>query len=581
NKYLSGITLYDKNKPILYTSRKFIDKPSDTALTFGDNNIEDFQHLKSVITCYSNWDKKEYELILTLDSKKVKSFFNKNFIEYFLVFVLYPAVLFVLIGYLFSRFIFTPLQELKDYTTEEGVIIPPSTKITELEDLRASTVDAFERLKEERKELFKLSRTDALTSIGNRYYLNEQLELLITDMDRRKQSFFLLFIDIDNFKSVNDSLGHHIGDEVLISVANIIKDELREDDIVARIGGDEFIVLVNTVNTDEKLERLIDIISRNINQKIIIDDVHMHTTVSIGIAKYPGDGTTLETLLQRGDIALFKSKELGKNKHVYFNTSMLDEALYLIELNKDMVIALENDEYELYYQPQVDIKSNQIVGAEALIRWNKAGGQISPVEFIPVAEKSGFIIELGWWIITAALKEKVLWENQGLDLTMSINIAAKQFADTNFYDNFKFYVNKFKVNPLQITLEITEYIFLYEETELINTFNKLKELGVSISLDDFGTGYSSLSYIKHFPIDTIKIDKSFVDAYDTTAGEVFLETIISMAISLEIDLVAEGVEEQAQLDFLNKRYCSKYQGYLCSKPLPAKDFRTLYTDSLK
>ena len=581
NKYLSAITVYEKNMPIMSTNHKMTTKPIVSPTNISDKNIEEVHNLKSVITCYDDWTKKEYELIFTLDRKKVKSFFNNNFVDYFLVFILYPGILFILIGYMFSKYIFEPLQKLKQYTTEAGVLIPSGFDIKELEELRFSTVDAFERLKEERHEMFKLSRIDALTNIGNRYHLNEQIGKLIADRSRRKQEFYLLFIDIDNFKSINDSLGHDIGDEVLIKVADILRNLLHMDDDIARIGGDEFIILVNSISTDEKLERVIETIAENINSNIIVDSNRLNLTASIGIAKYPEDGASLASLLQRGDIALFKAKELGKNRHVYFDPKMLDEALYLIELNKDMSTGLENEEYELYYQPQVDIKTNKIVGAEALIRWNKDGKQISPVEFIPVAEKTGFIVELGWWIITDALKEKLIWETKGLDLTISINIAAKQFADENFYDNFKFYVNKFKVNPNEIILEITEYIFLYGEEVLMETFNNLKSMGVSISLDDFGTGYSSLSYIKHFPIDTIKIDKSFIDDYKSEAGAVFLETIISMSINLEIDLVAEGVEEEDQLDFLSKRHCKKYQGYLCSKPVPSKAFQKLYLDSLK
>ena len=581
NKYLNNISLYDKNKPIIYTSRTFIDKPASIPLTFDKGNIENFQHLKTIITCYPNGDKKEYDLIISLDSKKIKSLFNENLVKYFLVFVLYPTFIFTIIGYLISKFIFNPLHQLKQYTTEQGVIIPPYVKITELEELRISTVDAFEQLKEERKESYKLSRTDLLTGIGNNHYLNEQIQLLIDDTDISTQNFSVLSIDVDDFKSINNSLGLHAGDTVLIEIVRILKDILHYEDIITRVGVDVFVIIITSVNTEEKLERLINSISTNIHNDIIIDGTQLHTTVNIGIVKYPDDGVLLNDLLQRSNIALFKSKDLGKNKHVYFNNSMLKETLYLIELSKNMETALINNDYGLYYQPQVDIKMNKIVGAEALIRWNNNGVQISPVEFIPVAEKTGFIIDLGWWIITTALKEKLAWEKQGIDLTMSINIAAKQFADIDFYDNFKFYMQKFKVNPTQIVLEITEYIFLYEETSLLNTFNNLRELGVSISLDDFGTGYSSLSYIKNFPIDTIKIDKSFIDDYASEDGMVFLETIISMAINLEIDLVAEGVEEQEQLNFLSKRHCSKYQGYLCSKPLPAKEFLALYTESIK
>lgn len=580
NRFLSAIALYKGETVVVNIGDNIKNIPSKIALGFGGKDVELAPYFKSYVTCYSETDKEDYVLIASVDTEKSKVFLDENFSEYLVVFVVYPIALFMIIGFLLLQFIFIPLKQLKKYTTEQGIIKPGSFTIAELEDLRQSTVDAFENLQQERTDLLKLARTDVLTGIGNRYCLNEHVNNLINDTSRKKQNFSLLFLNIDNFKSINDSLGYDIGDKVLIKVSEVITELLHTDDMFTRISGDEFIAVMNSINTDEKLERCISKIY-NVLSVIEVDDAQMNITVSIGIAKYPEDGISVVSLLQRGNIALSKSKELGKNVHVFFNTSMLDATLYLIDITKDMATSLVKEEYELYYQPQINIQTNKIIGAEALIRWFKDTRFISPVEFIPIAEKTGFIVELGWWIIVTALKEKKLWETKGYDLTMSINIAANQFADTSFYEKFKFYIGKFGVNPSEIVLEITEYVFLNDKTELIETFTKLKKLGVSISLDDFGTGYSSLSYIKRFPIDAIKIDKSFIDDYHTEDGKVFLETIISMSINLGIDLVAEGVEEQEQLDFLLTRFCSKYQGYLCSAPIPSQAFQTLYENSLK
>jgi diguanylate cyclase (GGDEF)-like protein len=580
NKYLSNISIYKGNKQIFSTSKKIIDKPQNTPIALNKGKITDNKYLKTTFTCCSTLGKNKYDVILTLNNQKIKSVINKYDIDYLIFFIFYPTFVVLLLGFILFKFIFTPVQQLKRYTTEKGVIIPPVVLIPELEELRTSTVEAFELLEYEKMELFKLSRTDSLTGLGNRTYLNEQLELMIDRTSSISNKFSMVCLDINNFKSINDSLGYVIGDELLVAIANILKEVLHEDDVITRISGDEFILLISSVTTNEKLERLLDKISIILEQKIIIGGVHLSITISIGITKYPENGDTLESLLQQGNIALSKSKKLGKNKYVYFDDAMLDDTLYLIELNNNMVAALNNDEYELYYQPQINIQTNKIVGAEALIRWNKNGQQISPTEFIPIAEDSGFIIDLGWWIITSAFKEKLSWEKQGIGLSMSINIAARQLIDVDFYDTFKFYLHKFGINPKEIVLEITEYIFLYENDSLLDSFYKLKELGISIALDDFGTGYSSLSYIKRFPIDIIKIDKSFMDDYNSLEGEVFIETIISMSINLEIDLIAEGVENQAQLDFLSKRHCKKYQGYLCSKPLPSKEFKELYEKNI-
>lgn len=575
NNYLKAITVFDKATPIIYTNFKYMHRPVssiDIVKIKNYNQLIGANNIETKIVYYDNWDKKTYTIVYTLNKKYIQSYFSQNKIEYILLFLVFPGILIFITSSLFIKYIFNPLHTLREYTTTDGVCIPPKFKILELETLRGSTVEAFELLKKEKRELFKLSRTDSLTGLDNRASLEEKINIIIDDKDSKRTEFALLFLDIDHFKSINDSLGHKTGDELLVKLAKIMQASLTEDDIVARIGGDEFIIVLNSYHTDEKLERIINNITQSANTQIVIDGIDMNITVSIGISICPTDDNNLSGLMQKADIALFKAKELGRNQHVYFTNQMFDETQRLIALNKDMLSALLNKEYTLHYQPQVDINSNKIIGAEALIRWQKDDGFVSPNEFIPVAEKSGFIIDLGWWIITTALKDKLVWEEKGLDISMSINIAAKQFSDPNFYDNFKFYLDRFRVDRSQITLEITEYIFMYSDKSLLETFKKIKALGVSISLDDFGTGYSSLSYLKKFPIDVIKIDKTFIDDYNSVDGKVFLDTIIKMAESLHLDLVAEGVEEQEQLDFLYERKCDKYQGYLCSKPLPPKDF---------
>ncbi len=580
NNYIKAITIYDGNTPKIYTNHKYIDKPRNildiTKLKYS-NILDGVHYIKSDLIYYNNWEQKEYTIVYTLDTLNINQHRHHVRIEFILLFLLLPGILVIITISVYNRYIFVPLSELLEYTTTDGVCIPRHFEITELEILRQSTVSSFEQLKLEKKELRKLSRTDTLTLLDNRNALTEKVDTLI---EQNQTDFALLFIDVDHFKSINDSLGHNAGDKLLQSLGKMFVQATSSDDIVSRIGGDEFIIVLTSYSTEEKLERLVHNILKVASGEIVIDGNEMKTSISIGIAQYPEHGDTLEGLMQKADIALFKAKDKGRNQHVYFDNIMFETTQNMIRLNQDMLSGLLNKEYELYYQPQTSTKNNKIIGAEALIRWYHNDTFILPNEFIPLAEKTEFIIDLGWWIIIEALKEKMKWEAQGLNITLSINIAAKQFNNKEFYTNLKFYLDRFKVNTSQITLEITEYIFLFNDKKLLKTFNKIKKLGITISLDDFGTGYSSLAYLKKFPIDVIKIDKSFVDDYQSEEGQVFLETIIKMAKNLNIGLVAEGVEEQAQLDMLINLDCEKYQGYLCSRPLPTDKFLEFVKDKV-
>lgn len=303
----------------------------------------------------------------------------------------------------------------------------------------------------------------------------------------------------------------------------------------------------------------------------------INISCSVGIAIFPRDGDNTITLMKNSDIAMYEAKKLGRNQYHFFTKELNTKVQSIISLSENLKTALENNEYELYYQPKVDIKTSKILSVEALIRWNsKTKGLISPDVFIPLAEENGFINNLGEWIIDEALKQYVKWKAKGIDLIISINISAKQICQKDFTKKLITKIDKLEIPHNKIDLEITESMFLENNKQTNKNLDEIKNKGISISLDDFGTGYSSLSYLKKLPIDYLKIDKAFLDDYDTKEGAIFLETIVKLAQTLNIKIIAEGVEDENQLHYLKNISCDQYQGYYFSKPLKSSDFEKLY-----
>ncbi|MGE3299035.1 MAG: putative bifunctional diguanylate cyclase/phosphodiesterase, partial [Arcobacter sp.] len=386
-----------------------------------------------------------------------------------------------------------------------------------------------------------------------------------------------LFLDIDHFKTVNDSLGHNIGDELLQNIASIIKKTLRPNDFVARIGGDEFAIIIQDYKSYLELSQIIKRIQKQLGHQWIIQTHPINIACSIGVAFYPKDGNDIFSLMKNADIAMYQAKKLGRNQYHFFTEELNQIVQNTINLDKDMRQALIDNEYCLFYQPKVDLSSSKIVGVEALIRWiSPTKGFIAPNVFIPLAEENGFIKELGNWIVEEALNQHLKWKEMGIDINISINISAKQLLDKSFVPKFINTLENKNINPSKIDLEITEYMFMEESKETKNNLNKLHDFGVTISLDDFGTGYSSLSYLKKFPIDYLKVDKAFLDDFNSVDGSIFLETIVKMGQMLKMKVIAEGVETQEQIDYLKSISCDQYQGYYFSKPLSSKDFEKFY-----
>ncbi len=439
--------------------------------------------------------------------------------------------------------------------------------------------DITEKKKSE-QEIYQLAFYDALTGLANRRLLLNQLETELAVAKRNYQYGAVLFLDLDRFKILNDSLGHHIGDELLFQVAQRIKSVLREEDLAARMGGDEFVIMIrphaNSLDQCRDSVMLIAEKIRNIlEQPYIISDYEHHCSSSIGISLFPEPNISASELLQQADKAMYRAKEQGRNTICFFHPSMQQVADDKLFLEKELRRALKHQHFKLYYQPQTDAKG-KIISAEALIRWHHPErGVISPAQFIPIAEDSGLIIALGGWVLNQACWQMRQWLDQGMEMDhVSINVSSRQFRQADFVNTVDQALKHNKLDASRLCIELTEGIVINNIDDTVAKMRALKRMGIKISIDDFGTGYSSLAYLKQLPLNQLKIDQSFVrDLTIDLNDAIIVSTIINMAHNLQLEVIAEGVETEQQKDYLLQKGCQVFQGYYFSKPLPVDDFR--------
>ena len=469
-----------------------------------------------------------------------------------------------------------PLELLRQFAYYQSKI-PSAFRITELEYVRSSLIQTFRRLEEEKQELYELSRVDQLSGLMNRNALHERADWLIAEASRENTKFAVLFLDLDHFKDVNDSLGHKIGDSLLKTIAGYLQEVIRAEDFVARIGGDEFVIVINNYESHLELTRIMQRLLDRIKEPFVIESHPIYISGSVGVVMYPKDGSDMPTLLKHADIAMYEAKRKGRDQYHFFTDSLNHKVQKDIKLEKDLRNGLKNNEFKLYYQPKVDLKTGMIVGCEALIRWfHPQEGMVPPDDFIPLCEHNGFIVPLGEWVLYEAARQQVQWKNQGIcDLPISVNVSVKQLHDENFEEKFTKVLNMTGILSNRLDVEITENMFLENTDRNFTIMSMIRFSGCTISLDDFGTGYSSLSYLKKFPMDTLKIDKTFMDDYESKSGAMFIETIVNIGKTLEMNVVAEGAETAEQIAFLREIGCDVYQGYYCSKPLPADGYAKL------
>lgn len=438
--------------------------------------------------------------------------------------------------------------------------------------MAGSITDITARKISERKTEF-LAYYDSLTALPNRAMVINELDKFLKDSDEIYKKGAVFFVDLDNFKRVNDTLGHEYGDKLLQHVANTLKIIAGENNIVSRLGGDEFLILQHNIKNENSITKVCKRIISEFQNPFKINKQKIFTSVSIGISIYPQDGISTNSLLKNADTAMYKAKNSGKNRYEFYNNIMSYEVLRKTELENGLRNAVENNELKLYYQPQIHFKTGKIKATEALLRWeNNENGFISPVEFIPIAEDSSLIVPIGQWALETACKQAKDWLDKGYDFGMiAVNVSVVQLQHPNFLEMVKSSLIENNLPSELLQIEITESVFMESVQDNIATLEKLKKLGVSIALDDFGTGYSSLSYLRLLPISVLKIDKSFIDRIHFNSKDcAVLEGIIHLSHNMNISVVAEGVELKEQLQILDSMNCKIIQGYLFSKPMPAE-----------
>ncbi len=478
-------------------------------------------------------------------------------------FMLTPTYFFVQLGLFMLLYVISKAI----YNINRNHLSKINSQITELK------LQASERKKAEEKNLH-LALYDQLTGLPNRTLFTDRLSQAIEFSERNELEIYVIFIDIDLFKLINDTLGHPAGDELLTQIGDRLSEIFRGSDAVCRVSGDEFLIMLQDVKSEQYIVKIANRILERVNSPFTIDNNQVSISCSLGISKYPDDGQDVEELIKRADIAMYKAKQDGKNRFALYSKN-LEQMIYE---EMEMVNALQNallqEEFRLHYQPQINGDTKEVIGFEALIRWeHPKRGFLSPCDFIPAAEKSGLIVPIGEWVLRTACRQNKKWQDEGMHCApMAVNISINQITSNTLYPLVESVLQETGLDPKYLELEITETI-LVKETEVVKeNLSKIRELGVKISIDDFGTGYSAIQYLKYFPVDRIKIPMDFIHGIShNIKDESIITVILALAESLGIGVVAEGVETENQYDFLMERYCSTIQGFLFCKPMPADE----------
>jgi diguanylate cyclase (GGDEF)-like protein/PAS domain S-box-containing protein len=456
-------------------------------------------------------------------------------------------------------------------------IQPDEALIQLLKSLSAQIGQSFQRKLAEDQLRF-IATHDSLTDLPNRSLFNERLRHALHQSTRYSRGIAVMFIDMDRFKVVNDSLGHGAGDRLLQDSAKRLAECLRESDTVARLGGDEFVVMIENFTAPKDAIAVAQKVLASLARPFFVDGQEFLMSASIGISTFPDDGKDAETLLKNADIAMYRAKDQGRNNYQFYSAQMNKHTFERLAMESSLRRAVERNEFLLHYQPKLDLRTGVIVGVEALVRWQHPDwGMVSPAQFIPLAEETGLIVQIGEWVLNAACEQNKRWRDQGIPpLRVAVNLSARQFAQKTLLSDIAKTIAQSGLTPECLELEITESLVMTNPEHATEILHKLKAMGISLSIDDFGTGYSSLAYLKRFPIDCVKIDRSFIKDIPTEADDMAItKGVIALAHSLRLKVVAEGVETVEQQDFLRSNGCDEMQGYLFSKPLPAEEVTTL------
>lgn len=451
------------------------------------------------------------------------------------------------------------------------------------------TIQDVSESKRVEERIRNLAYFDGLTQLPNRHYFSENVSKALHHAKRHNRVLGVLSMDLDQFKRINDTLGHSVGDRLLQAVAGRLQEGIRAQDTLAlgepdatlglaRLGGDEFCILLTEISQFHDAARVARRIVESLSVAFVIDDNELFVTTSIGIALYPLDGDDAETLIKNADAAMYYAKSQGRNNYQFYGKTMNSRALEKLAMESQLRKAIERSEFELHFQPKLDLRTSRVSGAEALIRWRHPElGMVPPIDFIPLAEESGLIVPIGEWVLRAACEESMQWQSQGLPpVHVAVNISSPHFRHSGLLPMVARVLHETGLPPECVEVEVTESMLMDDMETTLATLHRLKDMGLRLAIDDFGTGYSSLAYLKRFPLDALKIDRSFVKDTPAAADDAAITSaIIAMAHSLKLEVVAEGVETEAQLEFLRARGCEYVQGYLISRPVPAPDFRAL------
>jgi len=430
------------------------------------------------------------------------------------------------------------------------------------------------RLERAVKDLQYLANYDSLTQLPNRALCMDRIKYALKRASRTDTIVALLFLDLDHFKDVNDSLGHAVGDQLLKSTSERLLDKIRNEDTLARLGGDEFVIILNELHDTQDVISIVEKIVSSFEVPFKLSHYEVNTTVSVGVCMYPNDGSDVDSLMKAADAAMYKAKDVGRNTYEFYEAELNQLAIRRHQLGNELRQAIKNQELSLVFQPQFNLTENRVTGAEVLLRWtHPVLGNISPAEFVPVAENTGLIKEIGNWVLENACKTIAENRAHGVEVRLAVNLSALQFRQNDLPEHIGATLQKHSVPPRLLEVEIVESMLMRDVSQAIDILERIKEMQIRIAIDDFGTGYSSLSYLRRFPLDALKIDRSFIDEVVVDPDDTAITlAIISMAKSLRLEVIAEGVETLEQLEFLAKNKCDDIQGYYFSKPLPHPEF---------
>ncbi|MCL1061115.1 EAL domain-containing protein [Shewanella benthica] len=489
----------------------------------------------------------------------------------------------LLLSIVFHRFLTKPIAEISeaidkiDPESPDENLLPVSK--AHMDDELGLVTSKFNQILiqfgQTQSKLRKMATRDPLTGLPNRTLLLETIAVTIQRARVHKHQFCMLFIDLDRFKNINDSLGHAIGDQFLTRIARVLERVVADKGTVARLGGDEFVILADEIRSPDQAADFVEHLLFQLNTPMQLNEHTIHPAASVGISIYPDDGMSAEDLIRHADIAMYSAKAAGSNQWAFFKQQMTERAAVRLRTEASLHDALKNNEFVLHFQPKLDINTGKVIACEALIRWQKDGRLISPMTFIPVAEETGIIIPIGRWVIEQACKTIKEWQKKyNFALPIAVNVASQQFEDPSLVPDIKQLSLRYQIRPELLEIEITETSLMNNIEKAITKLEQLKSAGFGIAVDDFGTGYSSLSYLRHLPITTMKIDRCFVS--DLPQESAIASTILMLGKQLKLNIVAEGIETQDQLDWLKANDCQMGQGFLFSKPLSQHDFEEKY-----